>query len=68
MADKPHYLIYDEPPKPTPENPKPAWIKKGAAWFHKDGKGGNILMDDGTRYVMRSRQGRGGNADADPQA
>ena len=65
-GEKPDFIIYDEPPKPTPENPKPKWEKRGAGWPHKDGSGGNILMDDGKRYVMRTRSRA--NADAQPQA
>lgn len=64
MSDKPDFIIYDEPPKATPENPKPEWVKKGAGWLHKDDKGGNVLMDDGTRYIMRLRNRREGEADA----
>ena len=67
MGEKPDFIIYDEPPKATPENPKPAWVKKGAGWFHKDANGGNIQMDDGTRYVMRARSQRADDADANPQ-
>lgn len=68
MGEKPDFIIYDEPPKATPENPKPEWVKKGAGWFHKDGKGGNIQMDDGGRYVMRARSQRAEDENANPPA
>lgn len=69
MAEKPDFIIYDEPAKPTAENPKSEWVKKGAGWFHKDTNGANVLMDDGTRYIMRalSKRAEDANADADPQ-
>lgn len=67
MAEKPDILIYNEPPKPTPENPKPEWVKVGTGWVHKDGKGFNVSMDDGTRLVIRARDQRGNDADAHAQ-
>lgn len=68
MGEKPDFIIYDEPPKATAENPKPEWVKKGAGWLHKDGEGGNVLMDDGTRYIMRTIKKRGQDDDAHAEA
>jgi len=68
QQSQPDFIIYDEPPKATADNPKPDWTKKGAGWFHKDNNGANVLMDDGTRYVMRALSKRADDADANPQA
>lgn len=33
------------------------WTITGAAWRHRDGKGFNLILKDGTRFVAREPKG-----------
>lgn len=54
----PHYIAWHVSSTGRRARSKPRWIRIGAAWMHRDGKGFNIQLDllpaSGGRIVLRS--------------